>query len=102
MAKTTSIFARVDPEVKEQAEEVLKELGITMSNAVNIFLRQVVLQKGLPFDVKIPKDAPVSYEELTSEELKKELEKGFNDLQSGRVVSSEAVAERIIKEYGNE
>lgn len=43
MAKTTSIFARVDPEIKEQAERVLHKLGIPMSSAVNIFLRQVVM-----------------------------------------------------------
>ena len=44
MAKTTNIFARVEPEVKEQAEKVLEHLGISMSNAIDIFLRQVVLQ----------------------------------------------------------
>ncbi len=49
MSKTTSIFARVEPEIKEQAEMVLSKLGISMSNAINIFLRQVVLQNGLPY-----------------------------------------------------
>ena len=37
MSKTTSIFARVEPEIKEQAEMVLNKLGISMSNAINIF-----------------------------------------------------------------
>ena len=40
MAKTSNVFARVEPEIKEQAELVLSKLGISMSNAVNIFLRQ--------------------------------------------------------------
>ena len=43
MSKTTSIFVRVEPEIKEQAEKVLNKLGIPMSNAINIFLRQVIL-----------------------------------------------------------
>jgi addiction module RelB/DinJ family antitoxin len=60
MSKTTSIFARVEPEIKEQAEMVLNKLGIPMSNAINIFLRQVILQNGLPFEVKITHNRPLA------------------------------------------
>lgn len=102
MAKTSSIFARVDPEIKEQAEMVLNKLGIPMSNAVNIFLRQVVMQNGLPFDVKISHNKPLAFEDLTTEEFNNKIEKGFNDLRAGRVVSADKVAERITKEYGHE
>ncbi len=102
MAKTTSIFARVEPEIKEQAEIVLNKLGIPMSNAVNIFLRQIVLHNGLPFDVKITHNNSLCFEDLTSEEFNNEIEKGFNDLRAGRVVSADKVAERITKEYGHE
>jgi DNA-damage-inducible protein J len=49
VSKTASFFGRVEPEIKEQAEMVLSKLGIPMSNAINIFLRQVVLQNGLSF-----------------------------------------------------
>ena len=101
MAKTTSIFVRVEPEIKEQAEMVLNKLGIPMSSAVNIFLRQVVIQNGLPFDVKIKQNKPVAFEDLTTEEFNNEIEKGFNDLRAGRVLSAEKVAERITKEYGH-
>lgn len=102
MSKTTSIFARVEPELKEQAEMVLNRLGIPMSNAINIFLRQVVLQNGLPFEVKLPQNRPLAIEDLTPEEFNNEIEKGFNDLKAGRVVSADKVAERIKKEYGYE
>ena len=102
MAKTTSIFARVEPEIKEQAEMVLNKLGIPMSSAVNIFLRQVIIQNGLPFDVKIKQNKSVAFEDLTTEEFNNEIEKGFNDLKAGRVLSAEKVAERITKEYGHE
>ncbi len=102
MAKTTSIFARVEPEIKEQAEMVLNKLGIPMSNAINIFLRQVVLQNGLPFEVKITHNRPLAVEDLTPEEFNNEIEKGFNDLRAGRVVSADKVTERINREYGHE
>ncbi|MEN1761799.1 type II toxin-antitoxin system RelB/DinJ family antitoxin [Anoxynatronum sibiricum] len=102
MAKTASIFARVEPEIKDQAEAVLNKLGIPMSNAVNIFLRQVVLHNGLPFEVKMTNNKPLGYGDLTTEEFNTEIEKGFNDLRAGRVVPADKVAERITKEYGHE
>ena len=54
MARTSNVFARVEPEIKQQAESVLEQLGIPMSNAIGIFLRQVAMQKGIPFEIKLP------------------------------------------------
>ncbi len=102
MSKTTSIIARVEPEIKEQAEMVLSKLGIPLSNAVNIFLRQVVLQRGLPFDVKLTDNTPLAFESLTTEDFNTEIEKGFNDLKRGRVVAADLVADRLAKEIGHE
>jgi DNA-damage-inducible protein J len=59
MARTSNIFARVEPEIKEQAEQVLQQLGIPMSNAIGLFLRQVVMQRGIPFDVKLQQNKPL-------------------------------------------
>jgi len=52
--ETTSM--KLDVETKAKAKEIFKELGITMGEAVNMFLSQVTLHKGLPFEVKIPND----------------------------------------------
>jgi DNA-damage-inducible protein J len=54
MAKTATIHARTEPELKTKAEAILKKLGMNYTEAINLFLRQVTLRKGLPFDVKIP------------------------------------------------
>jgi DNA-damage-inducible protein J len=54
MAKTATIHARTEPELKKKAEAILKKLGMNYTEAINLFLRQVTLRKGLPFDVKIP------------------------------------------------
>lgn len=54
MAKTAVISARIDPELKRNAEEVFTELGLTTSQAITLFLKQVDLQRGLPFSLKIP------------------------------------------------
>lgn len=53
---TTSI--RIDSNTKQAATELLNELGLDLSSAVNIFLKQVVLQGGLPFQVKYPQYKP--------------------------------------------
>jgi DNA-damage-inducible protein J len=50
--KTTSI--KLDEEAKEEAKKIFKKLGLTMSEAFNLFLYQVKLNQGLPFEVKIP------------------------------------------------
>ena len=100
MARTANIFVRVEPDIKEQAEQILDCLGIPMSNAVSMFLRQVVLQKGIPFDVKLPTDIPVAVGSLTKEQLYAELDKGMADVKAGRVYTADQVEAEIRKELG--
>ena len=57
MAKTAVISARIDPELKESAERTFRDLGLTTTQAITLFLKQVELQRGLPFPVKIPNEA---------------------------------------------
>ena len=54
MAKTAKLNIRIDPGTKEAAEKLFANFGITVSDAVNMFLRQSLLTGGLPFLVKIP------------------------------------------------
>ena len=54
MPKTAMIRARTEPELKKQAERVFHAIGLNQTDAINLFYRQVVLQHGLPFAVKIP------------------------------------------------
>ena len=54
MAKTEMIRARVEPALKRQAEECFSELGLSATEAITLFYKQVALRRGLPFDVRIP------------------------------------------------
>ncbi len=54
MSKTTMITARVDPKLKRETEKVLKELGLTTTQAITLFFNQINLRKGLPFAIAIP------------------------------------------------
>ena len=58
-SKTANLYARIEPDVKEQAENILNALGIPVSGAINMFYKQIILQRGLPFDVKLPAAKPV-------------------------------------------
>jgi len=55
MNKTSMIHIRVQPDVKTKAEKILAELGMSTTEAVNIYLKQIILNEGLPFEVKIPR-----------------------------------------------
>ena len=59
MAKTATIRARVEPELKHRAEECFSELGLTATEAITLFYRQVTLHGGLPFAVRLPNAATV-------------------------------------------
>lgn len=56
MAKTVMIRARIEPGLKREAEVVFGELGLSVSEAFNLFCRQVVMHRGLPFAVEIPNE----------------------------------------------
>ena len=100
MAKTANLYARIEPEVKEQAEEILLSLGIPASNAITMFYKQIILQRGLPFEVKLPANAPVDASKLTPAQLDAELEKGYADVQAGRTRDAKDVFDGIRKDYG--
>jgi len=54
--KTSVIHARINPDIKTKAETILRQLGLTPTEAIRMFYSQIVLQNGLPFEVKIPND----------------------------------------------
>lgn len=98
--KSANLYARIEPDVKEQAESILATLGIPASNAINMFYKQIILNRGLPFEVKIPTARPVNVEELTETELHAELEKGYADMVAGRTKPARQAFADIRRDYG--
>ena len=54
LAKSEMIRARIEPELKNDVEKILKKLGLSVNQAISLFYSQVRIREGLPFDVKIP------------------------------------------------
>ncbi|MEG0699554.1 MAG: type II toxin-antitoxin system RelB/DinJ family antitoxin [Erysipelotrichaceae bacterium] len=98
-AKSANLYARIEPDVKEQAEGILSALGIPASNAINMFYKQIILQRGIPFDVKMPSAIPLDMSSLSEEQMNAELEKGYADMKAGRTKSAKKVFEDIRKDY---
>ncbi len=91
MEKTATLNLRVDPVVKKNAENVLRQLGIPMSTAIDMYLYQISLTGGIPFAVSLPKaPAEINADFMTSSELHEKLEKGYTDLETGHVQDAAA------------
>ncbi|MEA3238886.1 MAG: type II toxin-antitoxin system RelB/DinJ family antitoxin [Candidatus Bipolaricaulota bacterium] len=72
MAKTSAVHARIEPELKNETEEVFRHLGLSVTQAITLFYKQVQMRKGLPFDVIIPNEATL---------------KTFEDTDAGRNIT---------------
>jgi DNA-damage-inducible protein J len=81
MAKTSTVSARVDPELKENVERVFKELGLTSAQAITLFYHQVELQRGLPFSVKLPNPNSDTVKAIEDAKRSRNLET-FNDAET--------------------
>ena len=85
MEKTATLNLRVNPEVKQRAEEVLKSLGMPMSTAIDIYLNQISLTGGIPFAVTLPKaPANIDATQMTAEEIHAKLDRGYQDAMEDR------------------
>lgn len=91
MAKSSNLYVRIEPEVKEQAEKVFESLGISMSNAVGLFLKQVVINQGIPFELKLVPSKMQSIDTMTETQFNAALEKGYTDYLEGKGRPAEEV-----------
>ncbi len=59
VTKTAVIQTRINPEIKAQAQKVLDKLNISMSEAISVYLTQITMHNGIPFEIKIPNELTV-------------------------------------------
>ena len=85
MEKTATLNLRVNPIAKQRAESVLKQLGIPMATAMDMYLNQIALVGGIPFPVTLPRvPQSVNADSMTDEELRAKLNRGIEDANAGR------------------
>ena len=98
MTKNDTIHVRVNEDVKLNAEETLNMLGMTLSEAINLFLCQVSLTGGLPFDVRLPMPKEVTVRSRS--DLANKLEEAEANVRDGKVSSAGDVFGRVRGKYG--
>lgn len=86
MGKTATLNIRVNPDVKENAESVLAQLGIPMATAIDMYLKQISLVGGIPFSIVLPKAAnSVNTDMMSVTQIHQKLEKGYANIEKGNV-----------------
>ena len=101
--KSSNVTARVEPEIKEEAEAILAQLGISASSGINMFYRQIILWRGLPFRPSVPATRPFSLEEMTSEEFDAKMARGIAEAKAGEGIPADefftSLREEILQAY---
>lgn len=100
MSNTTPVYARIDSDLKENAERILNQLGISPSNAIQMLYSQIVLTRGLPLNVQLLSIKPANISNMTRAELDTELQKGMNSLKYGNLYTADEVDEELHREFG--
>lgn len=98
MAKSANLYARIEPDLKENAEAILNVLGISASSAITMFYKQIVMHNGIPFELKIP-NHPLDINKITEDEFNKEIEKGLQDVENGNTIPAKEVFASIHNKY---
>ena len=100
MEKTTTMNLRVNPAVKQQAEDVLKQLGVPMATAVDMFLRQIALTGSIPFAIALPKvPDSVNVDKMTAQQIRSAIQAGLEDAEAGNIQDASAAFARFRKQH---
>lgn len=99
MANTSAVYARIDSELKENAEGILSQLGISPSSAIQMLYSQIVLTKGFPLNLHLPSTKPTAIGGMTRAELDAELMKGVESMKSGKAYTADEVDAVLAKEF---
>lgn len=97
--KNANVTARVEQDVKDQAETILNSLGVSVSSFINMAYRQVILRKGIPFSITIPPE-PKTLETLTRTEFDEIMETGLRQAKSGESLSADDAFNNIMEKFG--
>lgn len=95
----SAVYARIDSTLKEDAESILRQLGITPSSAIQMLYSQIVLTRGLPLDLHLPQRKPTAIGAMSREQLDQELMLGIESLKAGKVYTAEEVEEELTREF---
>ena len=100
MPNTSVVYVRIDTKLKDNAESILAQLGVTPSNVIHMLYNQIVLRRGIPFELNLPNTKPAAIGAMSRAELDAALAKGIESVASGKVYTVDEVDAELAKEFG--
>lgn len=99
MAKTATLNLRVDPYIKDQAEKILDEIGMPISTAIDVYLKRIISDRGIPFSLNLPEaPASVDVEQMTAEELESKMRKAVESADSGKLIEASKARKKFFED----
>lgn len=96
MAKSSNVMARVEPDIKEQAEDILARLGLPVSVVINSLYRQIIMRNGLPFSMTVPAGV-VSRDTMTEADFNAMMSRGLAQAKNNDSVSLEVAMTDLLR-----
>lgn len=100
MANTSVIYTYIDTELKKEAENILAQLGISPSSAIQMLYSQIVLTRSLPLKLQLPPIKPTSIGGMSKDEFDNEIMKGLNSLTYDKTYTIDEVNAELEREFG--
>ena len=97
LAKTANVNVRIQENIKKQAEDILEIIGIPRATAIDMFYRQIILNKGLPFSLTIPKNAPI-LEDMNEKDFNLMMANGYSQALQGDSYNIDEVFDELEKD----
>ena len=94
--KSANVTARVEPEVKAEAEAIIDQLGLSVSAVINSLYKQIILRNGLPYTLTVP-SAPKARDEMTRAEFDAMMETGLTQAKNGESIPAEEAFNQLLR-----
>lgn len=94
--KSANVTARVEPEVKYEAEQIISELGLSVSSVINSLYKQIIIKKGIPYPLTL-NAIPNSVAEMSKSEFDAMMKKGLDQAKNGESMPIEEAFDDLLK-----
>lgn len=94
--KTANVLARVEPDVKEQAEAIMAKLGVSASTVINMLYKQIIMTRSIPFALSLP-SAPIARDEMDTAAFDTTMTEGLAQAKAGQGLPLEEAVQQLAK-----
>lgn len=95
-AKTANVLARVEPDVKEQAEAIMAKLGVPASTVINMLYKQIIMTRSIPFSLSVP-NTPMARDEMDTADFDAMMTEGLAQAKAGQGLPLEEAVQQLAK-----